>query len=187
MKTITNILINSRPKRLQLMLALALGGLCCGASVMAQDVPANPKIAVLDMGRALFDSDIAKKVEEELRTETAEDAEKIRTLEQEAVALQEKLQKDTAVMSEAEQRKANEQLQEIGVQYQYLAEKLQTLTEQRRQQFQETYSPNLVEAIQAIVAEEKYDLVYRAEAVLFFQPAYDITARVTERLNSQNQ
>jgi outer membrane protein len=145
--TITNILINSRSKGLQLVLALALGGFGCGASVMAQDAPVTPKIAVLDMGRALFESDIAKKVEEEIRTETAEDAEKIRVLEQQAVALQEKLQKDAAVMSEAEQRKANEQLQEIGVQYKYLAEKLQALMEQRRQQFQETYSPNLVEAI----------------------------------------
>ena len=152
----------------------------------ADSPPANPKIAVLDMGAALFNSDLAKKVEEELKAETAEDEQKIHNLEEQAKGLQEKLQKDAAVMSEAEQRKANEELQEIGVQYKYLVEKLQALVQQRRQQFQETYSPNLVEAIQAIVEEEKFDLVYRSEALLFFQ-GYDITARVTERLNAQNQ
>jgi outer membrane protein len=179
--------INARFKGLQLVLALVLGGFGFGTSVMAQDAPATPKVAVLDMGTALFNSDMAKKVEEELKAETAEDEQKIRTLAQEATALQEKMQKDAAVMSEAEQRKTNEQLQEIGVQYQYLIEKLQTLMEERRQQFQQTYSPNLVEAIKAIVEEENLDFVYRKEAVLYSKESYDITARVTERLNSQNR
>ncbi len=183
-----NILLVTRSRGLQLVLALAVGVFGFGAAAMAQDAaPAEQKVAVLDMGAALFNSDIAKKVEEELKTETAEDEGKIRALAEEATALQEKLQKDAAVMSEAEQRKANEQLQEIGVQYQYLLEKVQTLVEQRRQQFQETYSPNLVEAIKAIVEEENFDFVYRKEAVLYSKPAYDITARVTEKLNSQNQ
>jgi outer membrane protein len=162
----TNILTNTRSKGLQLVLALVLGGAGFGASVMAQDAPAVPKVAVLDMGTALFNSDMAKKVEEELKAETAEDEQKVRTLAQEAQTLQEKLQKDA---------------------YQYLMEKLQTLMEERRQQFQETYSPNLVEAIKAIVEEENLDFVYRKEAVLYSKESYDITARVTERLNSQNR
>lgn len=178
--------MNTHAKGLQLILALVLGVATFVAPVQAQDAAA-PKVAVLNMGEALFNSDLAKKVEEEMKTETAEDEQKIRALAEEATALQEKLQKDAAVMSEDEQRKSNEKLQEIGVQYKYLIEKVQALYEQRRQQFQETYSPNLIQAITAIVEEEKFDLVYRSEALLFFQPAYDITARVTERLNSQNQ
>jgi outer membrane protein len=181
-----NILLVTRSKGLQLLLALVLGTGGFATTAMAQDA-ATQKIAVLDMAAALFNSDIAKKVEEELKTETSEDEGKIRALAEEATTLQEKLQKDAAVMSEAEQRKANEQLQEIGVQYQYLVEKVQALVEQRRQQFQETYSPNLVEAIKSIVEEENFDFVYRKEAVLYSKPAYDITARVTEKLNSQNQ
>ncbi len=180
----TKLLINFRSKGIKLMLALVLGGFGLANSALAQDAP---KIAVLDMGAALFNSDLAKKVEEEMKTETAEDEQKIRALAEEATALQEKMQKDAAVMSEDEQRKANEKLQEIGVQYKFLVEKVQGLYEQRRQQFQETYSPNLIEAIKAIVEDEEYDLIYRAEGVLYFKPAYDITAQVTEKLNSQNR
>lgn len=184
MKTTTNILSVTRSRGLQLLLVLTLGTFGFTNVAAAQDAQ---KVAVLDMAAALFNSDIAKKVEEELKSETAEDEGKIRALAEDANELQQKLQKDAAVMSEAEQRKANEQLQEIGVQYQYLLEKVQTLVEQRRQQFQETYSPNLVEAIKAIVEEENFDFVYRKEAVLYSKPAFDITARVTEKLNSQNR
>jgi outer membrane protein len=183
----TNILLVTRSKGLQLVLALVLGTSGLTTAAMAQDAATGTqKIAVLDMAAALFNSDIAKKVEEELKTETAEDEGKIRSLATEATELQDQLKKDAAVLSETEQRKKNEQLQEIGVQYKYLVDKVQALVEQRRQQFQETYSPNLVEAIKAIVEEENFDFVYRKEAVLYSKPAYDITARVTEKLNSQN-
>src|SRR5687768_16295309 len=119
-----NILLVTRSRGLQLVLVLALGVFGFGAAAMAQDTTsATQKVAVLDMGAAFSNSHFARKVEEELKTETAEDEGKIRALAEEATALQALLQKDSAVMSEAEQRKANEQLQEICVQYQYLLEK----------------------------------------------------------------
>jgi outer membrane protein len=143
------------------------------------------KIAVLDMAAALFNSDIAKKVEQEMRTETADDETKVRALAEEATKLQERLQKDAAVMSEAEQRKIADQIQEIGVQYQFLVQKIQNLLQERRQAFQQTYAQNLLLAITEIVEQENYDIVFRAEGVLHYQDAYDITARVTEKLNQQ--
>jgi outer membrane protein len=132
------------------------------------------KIAVLDMAAALFNSDIAKKVEQEMRAETADDEAKVRSLAEEATKLQERLQKDAAVMSEADQRKVADQIQEIGVQYQFLVQKIQN-----------TYAQNLLQAITEVVEQENYDIVFRAEGVLHYQDAYDITARVTEKLNAQ--
>jgi len=156
-------------------------------AALAQDGAAMPqKVAVLDMAAALFNSDRAKAMEQEIQQQTAEDQAKVRSLADEATALQTKLQKDAAVMSDDEKRKATEQIQEIGVQYQFLVEKLQTLLEERRQVFQQTYTPNLIQAITAVVEEGKYDMVFRAEAVLHFSNnEYDITAKVTEKLNAQ--
>jgi Skp family chaperone for outer membrane proteins len=87
-------------------------------------------------------------------------------------------------MSDDEKRKIAEQIEEIGVQYQFLVQKIQTLVEERRQQFQETYAPNLIQAITTVVEEGAYDLVLRSEAALHFRTDYDITARVTEKLNA---
>jgi outer membrane protein len=146
---------------------------------------APEKVAILDMAAALFNSDRAKQIEEQLQGETSEDEQKIRSLAEQGRALQEKMQKDAAVMSDADRRKTEEQLQEINVQYQFLIQKVQNLLNERRQQFQQTYAPNLVQAIQEVVEEGSYDLVLRADAVLHFSNAYDITARVTEKLNAQ--
>ena len=160
--------------------------LATGGQVLAQDAGGPPqKVAVLDMAQALFNSDKAKAVDQEVQTQTAGDQAKVRALAEEATALQEKLQKDAAVMSEDDKRKTAEQIQEIGVQYNFLVEKIQKLVQDRRQQFQETYAPNLIQAITEVVEAENYDIVYRSEAVLHYRSAYDITAKVTEKLNAQ--
>jgi outer membrane protein len=62
---------------------------------------------------------------------------------------------------------------------------VQNLQKERLQQFQQTYAPNLVQAIQEVVEEDNYDMVLRAEAVLHFSNSFDITAKVTEKLNKQ--
>jgi outer membrane protein len=141
-------------------------------------------VAVLDMNAALFNSEVAKQVDAQVRQETAEDEQKVRALAEEATALQEKLQNDASTMSDDEKRKSAEQIEEIGVQYQFLVQKIQNLVQERRQQFQQTYAPNLIQAITTVVEEGGYDLVLRSEAALHFRTDYDITARVTEKLNA---
>jgi outer membrane protein len=187
MKTVIFGQSKASVKRLFLVLAMSTAAVFGANGAQAQDAAGAPKIAVLDMASALFNSDRAKAVDAEIQAQTAEDQAKARSLGDQATALQEKLQKDEAVMSEDEKRKTAEQIQEIGVQYQFLAEKIQKLYNDRRQQFQETYAPNLIQAITAVLEEEqdKFDLVLRSEAVLHFEPEHDITARVTEKLNQQ--
>lgn len=144
------------------------------------------KIAVIDMATALLNSEVAKGVEEELQQETAGDQEKIRSLADQAKKLQDQLQQDSEVMSESEQRRIVGELQELQNQYQFLFQKLQNLSNERRQQFQQAYSANLVQAISDVVEEGGYNLVLRAEVALYFDATFDITARVTEKLNQQN-
>jgi Skp family chaperone for outer membrane proteins len=88
-------------------------------------------------------------------------------------------------MSETEQRRIVGEIQEIQNQYQFLLNKIQTLSNERMQQFQQTFGPNLVQAISEVVEEEEIDLVIRAEMALYFDSPLDITARVTAKLNQQ--
>lgn len=160
------------------VLLLAVGS----ARAQAQE---SLNIAVLDMTSALFNSEVAKQEDQKVRSETSADETRVRALAEEATALNEKLQKDGAVMSEDERRKATEEIEELGVQYEFLMQKIQRLYQERRQAFQEAYTPNLVQAITAVIEEGSYDVVFRAEAVLHYNPANDITARVTAKLNEQ--
>lgn len=156
-----------------------------GATTSIAQESGGLRIAVLDMAAALLNSDVAKVVNDELQAETAEDQEKVRNLAEQAQTLQEQLQQDAEIMSESEQRRIVGELQELQNQYQFLFQKIQTLINERQQQFQQTYAPNLVQAITEVVEEEGYDIVFRAEAALHYSNTINITAQVTEKLNQQ--
>jgi len=151
----------------------------------APNVFAEVKIAVVDVQAAILNSEEAKRLMAQIQEEFKAEEEQIRSIQSEAAVLYERLQKDGEVMSEAEQRRIVGELQELQNQYEFLVEKIQTLINQRRQQFQQTYAPNLVQAITEVVEEDSYDIVFRAEAVLHYANAINITARVTEKLNQQ--
>ena len=143
------------------------------------------KIAVLDMAGALFNSERAKAVEAKIGEETAEDQAKLRSIQEQATKINERLQQDAAVMSDDEKRKAQTELQDLSVQFQTIGERYQALMQQRRDEFQQQNAQALITAIQAVIDEGQYDMVIRAEAALHFATALDITARVTEKLNQQ--
>lgn len=160
---------------------------CIAGNVYAQDElnAGEPKVAILDMAAALYNSELAAAVQDQLSIETEDDSERIRELAQEGSALQERLTIDAEVLSEAEQREIMEELEEIGVQYQYLEQRVESIVQQRREIFEQTYSSNLIQAISDVVEEQDYDVVLRAEVALFFKQSLDITAMVTEKLNEQ--
>ena len=170
-----------RASTLILAATLMLGA----GNIQAQD-NGNMKVAILDMAAALLNSEVAKGVEEDLQNETAGDQQKIKEIADQAKKLQDQMQKDAEVLSEAEKRRIVGDLQELQNQYQFLFQKLQNLSNERRQQFQQAYSANLVQAISDVVEEGGYNLVIRAEAALYFDGVFDITAKVTEKLNQQN-
>jgi outer membrane protein len=149
---------------------------------LAQDVPPL-KIAVLDMAKALFDSERAKVVDAQIEQETAEDKAKLTSIQEQAKAINDRVTTDAATMSDEEKRKAQTDLQDLSVQYQTVGERVNALLEQRRQEFQQQHTQALIQAIQQVIEEGQFTMVVRAEAALHFDPAYDITARVTEKLN----
>lgn len=149
-------------------------------SAQAQD---GLDIAVLNVQEALFNSDRAQQVDAAVREETSEDEQRVRELAQQAQELRQRMEQDASILSQEEQRRLNSQIEEIGVQYQYLVQKLQGIVQERQEQFQQDTTPLLVQAISQVVEEEGYDLVLRAEAALHFRSSYDITDRVTEILN----
>ena len=161
------------------LILVSAGMLLLSTGVQAQEL----KIAVLDVQAALFNSERAQEVDAEVRAETSADEQRVRELATQAQQLQQQLQQDASILSQDERRRLNNQIEEISVQYQYLVQKLQTTVQERQEAFQQATAPSLVQAISEVVEEEDFDLVLRAEAALHFRSSYDITARVTEKLN----
>lgn len=90
-------------------------------------------------------------------------------------------------MSESEKRRVSSDAQEKQVQLQMISERVQAALQERNQAFIDSMRENLGSAIQAVVQEGGYNIVLNADSVAFFDNTYDITAKVTAKLNELSQ
>ncbi|MBT8145389.1 MAG: OmpH family outer membrane protein, partial [Gammaproteobacteria bacterium] len=153
------------------------------AAAMAQDA----KIGIINLEQALFNSEAALGVQDELRAEFSSDEQRAQTLQEELIALQEKFQQDEAIMSESEVRQLNADAQEKQLQLQLISERVQQALQEKNQQFVESMRQTLTNAISDVVAEGGYDLILNAASVAYASPVLDITPKVTAKINELNQ
>ena len=99
----------------------------------------------------------------------------------------EKLKKDTELMSEQEFQSL---LNEITQKRSELAQVFQQLNRLRTEQIErviQSLGPRAQEAIEALVLSDKYDLILRRENTLYRHELYDVTSKLTEKMNSLEQ
>lgn len=161
--------------------ALCLTLLSQGA--LAQDT----KIGVLNALQALFNSDAARVVQEELEQEFSADEARAQELTTQLQDLSAKFQQDEAVMTDEEKRRMNSNAQDIQVQIQLIQERVQTALQEKNQQFLQSMQADLATAVSDVVAEGGYDLILNVDSAPYFAPVLDITAKVTAKLNENSQ
>ena len=161
------------------VLALALQS----QSISAQDT----KIGILNAIQALFNSDAARVVQQELEQEFAQDEQRANELTEELTSLQEQYQQNEAVMSEDEIRRMNTDAQDLQVQLQLIQERVQTALQEKNQEFIQSMQEELTQAVLDVVAEGGFDLILNTESAPYFAPVLDITPRVTAKLNEKSQ
>ena len=147
----------------------------------------DAKIGILNAIQALFNSDAARVVQEELEQEFAQDEQRATELTEELTTLQEQYQQNEAVMSEDEVRRMNSDAQDLQVQLQLIQERVQTALQEKNQEFVQSMQEELTQAVMDVVAEGGFDLILNTESAPYFAPVLDITARVTAKLNENSQ
>ncbi|TFH68878.1 OmpH family outer membrane protein [Gammaproteobacteria bacterium LSUCC0057] len=150
---------------------------------------AADKIAVVDIQRAIFGSELAQQ-----RAQAAESG-------ADFVALKAKYESAVAdLQTMAKEAEANRMTwsQEQVASYQKKAEytkadadlamrKLQAETQQLQQSIFEELRPKASQALEEVVKEEGITLLLKAESVMIAGPEHNITAKVAERLNKITQ
>ncbi len=164
-------------------LMMLVGVALLSASATAQDT----KIGIINLEQALFTSEAARGVQQEIEVEFSNDVERAQSIQQELIALQEKFQQDEAIMSESEIRQMNADAQEKQLQLQLISERLQQAQQEKNQEFVESMRQTLTDAISDVVAEGGYDLVLNAASVAYADPVLDITPKVTAKINQISQ
>lgn len=149
----------------------------------AQLAVAEGKIAVIDIQAAILGSEQAKERIAELKKEYAPDQNEIKSLAQDIQKLQAKMEQDAAVMSESEKKKLAKEVEDKAVDYQFNIKKIQKSQNESQQELLAELSPKLEQAIQEIISEGTYSIILERRAAIFVAPEYDITKKVTEKLN----
>ena len=144
---------------------------------------ADQKIAVVDMERALFQSEGAKASFKQVEDQFGDDLGKVKVLEKELMDIQKKLQKDADIMSDDEQRKIRNTVKEKQSEYKFFAGKLQQAEQQWRQQFFSANMQRLKAILKSLVDEEKVDIVLNGQAVIHVTPDLDLTKKLLNKLN----
>lgn len=151
--------------------------------LVANSAFAELKVAVLDVQKAILESNEAKQFITALQKEIAPDTDKLKKIESEAKKMQSQLAKDGAIMSELERKKLTEAIEEKGVNYKYLVGKLQNTQKRKQQELLQLMNPKVEAAIKVLLENNKYDLVLQRQALIYSNPELDISAKLTEMLN----
>lgn len=145
----------------------------------------SAKIAVVDMERALFNSEAAKASAEQFQADNKADIDKLKVIRSDVASLNEKLEKEGDIMSEDERRKQAEKINAQREEYQYYARKLQQQENNWKRGFFESKLPELEKILKGLIEEGEYDIVLQAGTVVFASPKVDLTSLLLERLNAK--
>lgn len=150
---------------------------------LAASATAEMKIAVIDFQKALMMTDAAKAVRDKIQKEVKIDQGKAQSLQSELKELNDKLQKDGAIMSADEKKKLNGQFQEKKSELQFYAGKMQKTAQKMEQEFLMEHGPAAEKVAQELIKEKGYDMVLNRNAVAHALPEHDLTKELLDKLN----
>lgn len=146
---------------------------------------AELKIAVLDTQRALVASEEAQSLLQQAQQELQAEEQAVKSLGEEIIAIQEKLQTDGEVMSPTEQRRLQKDIENKQIDYQFLVNKLQKQVNDRRQELLQQMVPKIDAVLKDLIELEGYDLIMERGNLRYVNTKHDITRKVTEKLNEK--
>jgi outer membrane protein len=144
---------------------------------------AEVKIAIVDVQSAILQSEEAKRLLKQIQEEFKSEEDKIRELQSEATVIVEKFQKDAEVMSDAEKVRLQKQIESKNNDFVFFRQKLQRAIEERQKELFAGVDAKVQKAIEDLVLTEDYDLILPRQAALYVGDLYNITRKVTEKLN----
>ncbi|MCK5792636.1 MAG: OmpH family outer membrane protein [Ketobacter sp.] len=156
-------------------------GLMMAQSLLAAE---SANIVTVDVLRAVMSTEEGKIKVEKLKGEFEKEKAGLEALNMKGKNLQERIQKDGAVMSAEERHKMEKELMEIAQELKFKEQQLKQSGQADQRQVVESMLPKFQQAMKDIIAEQKIDMVLRREAVLDMNPKLDITDLVVEKMNN---
>lgn len=148
---------------------------------------AELKLAFVDVDRAVASSEAAKELLTQLQGEFSTDEDTIKSIQTDAAVLLQRLQKDGEVMSEDEKRRLQQEIESLNNDFVYQRQKLQKEVAARQSELFAGTEVKVRKAIEELVLENDYDMILPRAAALYVGELYDVTRKVTEKLNEMDK
>ena len=163
-------------------IAVCITAFC--AAMAPPAVSAEAKIGVTDPQRAILQSELGQQGIDQINANFAEQEAALQEMQKEITGLLEKLKKDTEVMSDQEFQNLLQEITVKRAQLGQLAQELQRLKLQQTDSLIQQLTPRYQAAIEALVLSEKYDLIIVRQSVHWRHELFDVTGKITERMNA---
>ena len=150
---------------------------------------AQGRIAVVNLEEAILQTDFAQQrlAEFEENEDFTADREEFESLRTELEKLAQDFQRDQAAMSDDDQVAARQKMASKNADLEYVAKKLQSLQQQNAQRVFQELVPAARQVLGEVIETDQIGLLLQAQSVIHADLGYNITAKVTDKLNQLPQ
>jgi outer membrane protein len=152
---------------------------CFALFAFSQIAPAQTKVGVINLQKAVFDSAEIKKADADMQAKFKPRQDAIETLQKEIAALTQQLQTSGEKLSAQAQADLTAQGQQKQRDLQRMQEDLQADATSYRNDVLAKSSQKMTEIVKKLAEAKGYDLVVDTSTTLYFKPAMDLTAEAT--------
>ncbi|NBS16995.1 MAG: OmpH family outer membrane protein [Gammaproteobacteria bacterium] len=153
----------------------------CGVLLSTGLAAADLKVGVVDLRKLVDQSAQSQKSQAELKKEFQPRENKLVNEQKELKKLEEKLEKDVAVMSEADKRKLEKDLIDRGREFKRAMDEMRQDYGVRANQEMAKIQKVVQEAIQTVAKEQSFDLIL-VDGVAFAKDSLNVTDEVEKKL-----
>lgn len=146
---------------------------------------AEGKIAVFSAQQAVMNTDAAKaKIEEfQAKPNVAEKLKEFDNLQKKRASAIEQLKKDLAMMSAEQKQSEGKKIADMEADIQHVGRQLQQAQQEMAQALMMEFQPRLSPILTEIIKNENIGLLLDRKAAIHADTSFDITAKVTDKLN----
>ncbi|GAA4878271.1 OmpH family outer membrane protein [Ferrimonas pelagia] len=155
-------------------------------ATLAPAAYAEQKIAVIDMQAVLAQHPERDAIGQKMEQDFAERIASVQKLQQELQELAQKMQKDAALMTDAQKVELERKGQSLQADLQLQGQALEEDMQKRQNDEQRKILMQVQEAINAVAEANGYDIILEARAVVFADEAHNISAKVLEAVTEGN-
>ena len=155
-------------------LAIRAGLLCLVLAPLATMASAQVKVAVVNVQKAMLDSDELKKISADLEAKYKPKQEELQKLQNDLQSIQQQLQSNTLSQQAAADLQVQGQRKQRDAQR--MSDDLQQEFDKDRQDILQKSAAKMQEVVKKLAEEKGYDVVVDVSQTIYFKPALDITA-----------